>query len=28
MNAQFLDGWVDGGKYIKWLGKKLEFVWK
>jgi len=28
MNAQFLDGWMDGGKDIKWLGKKLEFVWK
>lgn len=27
MNAQCLDGWVDGGKYINWLGKKLEFVW-
>jgi hypothetical protein len=27
INAPFLDGWVDGGKYISWLGKKLEFVW-
>ncbi|MGP8329583.1 MAG: transposase [Methanosarcinaceae archaeon] len=27
INAKFLDGWVDGGKYISWLGKKLEFVW-
>jgi hypothetical protein len=23
----FLDGFVDGGKYISGLGKKLEFVW-
>lgn len=27
INAPFLDGWVDGGKYVSWLGKKLEFVW-
>lgn len=27
INAPFLDGWVDGGKYVAWLGKKLEFVW-
>ena len=27
INAAFLDGWVDGGKNISWLGKKLEFVW-
>ena len=27
INAAFLDGWVDGGKYVSWLGKKLEFVW-
>jgi hypothetical protein len=27
INAPFLDGFVDGGKYISWLGKKLEFVW-
>lgn len=27
INAPFLDGWVDGGRYISWLGKKLEFVW-
>ena len=26
INAAFLDGWVDGGKYVSWLGKKLEFV--
>jgi hypothetical protein len=23
MNAQCLDEWVDGGKYIHWLGKKI-----
>jgi hypothetical protein len=27
INAPFLEGFVDGGKYISWLGKKLEFVW-
>lgn len=27
INVPFLDGFVDGGKYISWLGKKLEFVW-
>ena len=27
INAPFLDGWVEGGKYVAWLGKKLEFVW-
>jgi transposase len=27
INAAFLDGWVDGGKYVSWLGKKMEFVW-
>jgi|GEM_PF-1063205 len=27
INAPFLDGWVEGGKNVAWLGKKLEFVW-
>ena len=26
INAPFLDGFLDGGKYISGFGKKLEFV--
>jgi len=28
INAPILEGWVDDGKNISWLGKKLQIIWK